>query len=97
MSVQVYDAYWHAFNTVRGMAPVQTREGNDAFNAVLQRLVDEHGANLPVSCFTCRQLRLTADLEQESLIPHSFETVILTLACVHVLENVMPLDTPSCR
>lgn len=41
---KVYDAYWHAFNTVRSMAPVHTADDNAAFNAVLQRLVDEHGA-----------------------------------------------------
>ena len=41
---RVYHAYWHAFNTMRGMAPVQTAEENAAFTQVLQRLVDEHGA-----------------------------------------------------
>jgi hypothetical protein len=59
---QVYDAYWHAFNTVRGMAPVQTRDENNAFNAVLQRLVDEHGAHLPLSWFSFEQLSATAIL-----------------------------------
>ncbi|CAL5227736.1 g10752 [Coccomyxa viridis] len=43
---RVYNAYHHAFNTLRQMPEVQTREDNEQLTSVLQRLVDEHAPML---------------------------------------------------
>ncbi len=40
---RVYDAYLHAFDTLRSMPLVVTPEDNARLTDVLQRLVDEHG------------------------------------------------------
>lgn len=40
---RVYSSYYHAFNTLRAAPPVTTARENDAFSALLRRLVDEHG------------------------------------------------------
>ncbi len=40
---RVYDAYLHAFDTLRSMPLVVTPEDNARLTNVLQRLVDEHG------------------------------------------------------
>jgi hypothetical protein len=46
----VYDAYYHAFNTLIALKPVETAEENEEFTALLMRLVDEHGAQNIVPC-----------------------------------------------
>jgi len=40
---RVYDAYYHAFQTLRVQPPVLTEEDNVEFTHMLKRLVDEHG------------------------------------------------------
>lgn len=42
------DAYLHAFDTLRTLPLVSTPEDNARLTDILQRLVDEHGARLPV-------------------------------------------------
>eukprot|EP00884_Botryococcus_braunii_P006717 jgi/Botrbrau1/16046/Bobra.7_2s0020.1 len=39
---QVYDAHYHAFNTLIQLKPVDTPEENEFFTGLLKRLVDEH-------------------------------------------------------
>ncbi len=47
--LQVYDCYYHAFNTLRNFPPVRTQGDNEHFSQVLRRLVDEHGEHQPAS------------------------------------------------
>ena len=42
--MKVYNAYFHAFTTLRDMPRVESLEDNEKFSKVLKRLVDEHGA-----------------------------------------------------
>ncbi len=39
---RVYEAYYRAFQTLRGLPPVDDAESNAEFTALLKRLVDEH-------------------------------------------------------
>ncbi len=39
----VYNAYYHAFNTMRSVPLVRSIADNEAFVRILIRLVDEHG------------------------------------------------------
>jgi [3-methyl-2-oxobutanoate dehydrogenase (acetyl-transferring)] kinase len=41
---RVYNAYFHAFETLRAYPPVSSVADNAAFCILLRRLVDEHGA-----------------------------------------------------
>jgi signal transduction histidine kinase len=54
---KVYEAYWHAFNTLR-LAPVPTDgASNDRFSALLRRLVDEHSPMLDALAAGLREVR----------------------------------------
>lgn len=44
---RVYNAYHHAFDTLRAMPPVQSAADNERLTQVLRRLVDEHGVTFP--------------------------------------------------
>lgn len=46
---RVYDAHYHAFNTLIQLKPVESSEENEFFTGLLKRLVDEHGT-VPVLC-----------------------------------------------
>jgi hypothetical protein len=45
---RVYNAYFHAFETLRVYPPVKSVADNAAFCTLLRRLVDEHGRVLEV-------------------------------------------------
>lgn len=45
---RVYNAYYHAFDTLRQTAEVKSMSDNVAFCTLLRRLVDEHGALLNI-------------------------------------------------
>ncbi|BDA46288.1 [3-methyl-2-oxobutanoate dehydrogenase [lipoamide]] kinase [Coccomyxa sp. Obi] len=55
---RVYDAYYHAFNTLRNMPQVQTSAENDKLTEVLQRLVDEHAPMLDALAAGFRECKM---------------------------------------
>ncbi|EIE24046.1 alpha-ketoacid dehydrogenase kinase [Coccomyxa subellipsoidea C-169] len=55
---RVYDAYYHAFNTLRNMPQVQTAADNDKLTQVLQRLVDEHAPMLDALAAGFRECKM---------------------------------------
>jgi hypothetical protein len=52
---RVYNAYFHAFETLRVYPPVKSVADNAAFCTLLRRLVDEHGELLHIclQCYLC--------------------------------------------
>lgn len=54
---QVYRAYYHAFNTLRTTAPPRDMKENEAFVALLRRLVDEHAPMLDALAAGLRECR----------------------------------------
>ncbi|KAK9815106.1 hypothetical protein WJX73_007689 [Symbiochloris irregularis] len=56
----VYDSYYHAFATLRDMAPVTGFEDNAALDALLRRLLDEHAPMLDALARGLRECRSKA-------------------------------------
>jgi hypothetical protein len=75
----VYDAYYHAFNTLITLKPVETAEENEEFTALLMRLVDEHGAQ----SISCCVIVIFSDMKRSVLFhKHGAQNVVLPHCCV---------------